>query len=404
MRNPLKAALAACVLSTISFPALADVKAGIDAWERGDYPTAIAAWRPLAEQGDADAQFNLGQAYRFGKGVPVDLALAELWYRRAAGQGHVQAEDNLALVLFQAGKHKDALPLIRKAADRGDARAQFVLGTILFNGDLAQRDWPAAYAYTIRAANAGLPKAQLRLTEMDRYLSPEERHKGQSLAQQMDASAAAPEGQGQPIAPPAPALLAARSQALPPPAQAMPPAPSTESPLPIAPPMAAPEAAPERSAPDATAQPPQSAAPVPPASGQMTAEPPAPLPTPVPDPVPAPGPVPVPGPVPAPVPVATSPSQTRPVQTPLPQPFAKPSPAARGWRVQFGAFSDPKGARMLWQTLRLRVSGLAGLNPQFERAGSVTRLRAGPLANQAAAQHLCNQAKGIGQACLVVAP
>ena len=48
-------------------PALADVKAGVDAWQQGDYAKAIAQWRPLAEAGDPDAQFNLGQAYKLGR-------------------------------------------------------------------------------------------------------------------------------------------------------------------------------------------------------------------------------------------------------------------------------------------------------------------------------------------------
>ena len=60
------------------------VKAGIDAWQRADYPRAVAIWRPLAEGGDADAQFNLGQAYRLGRGVPLDLAAAKIWFERAA--------------------------------------------------------------------------------------------------------------------------------------------------------------------------------------------------------------------------------------------------------------------------------------------------------------------------------
>ena len=57
-------------------PAFADVKAGVDAWSRGDYRKAVEEWRPAAIAGDADAQFNLGQAYKLGRGVPVDMAMA----------------------------------------------------------------------------------------------------------------------------------------------------------------------------------------------------------------------------------------------------------------------------------------------------------------------------------------
>ena len=43
--------------------------AGVDAWTRGDFPAAVKEWQAGAARGDADAQFNLGQAYKLGKGV-----------------------------------------------------------------------------------------------------------------------------------------------------------------------------------------------------------------------------------------------------------------------------------------------------------------------------------------------
>src|SRR3546814_11652875 len=59
--------------SMLAAPALADVKDGVDAWQAGNYQAAVAEWRPLAIAGDADAQFNLGQAYKLGRGVLTDL-------------------------------------------------------------------------------------------------------------------------------------------------------------------------------------------------------------------------------------------------------------------------------------------------------------------------------------------
>jgi TPR repeat protein len=64
-------------------PALADVKAGVDAWSAGRYEQAIKEWRPLADRGDADAQFNMGQAYRLGRGVPIDSKIAQSWFEKA---------------------------------------------------------------------------------------------------------------------------------------------------------------------------------------------------------------------------------------------------------------------------------------------------------------------------------
>ena len=67
---------AAAATIALSSPALADVKAGVDAWERGEFAKAVEEWRDPAAKGDADAQFNLGQAYKLGRGVPMDLKQA----------------------------------------------------------------------------------------------------------------------------------------------------------------------------------------------------------------------------------------------------------------------------------------------------------------------------------------
>ena len=85
------------VLSIIGLavPAWADFQAGMDANNRGDYATALREWRPLAEQGDADAQYYLGVLYDFRKGVPQDFAMAREWYEKAAAKGHAGAQNNL---------------------------------------------------------------------------------------------------------------------------------------------------------------------------------------------------------------------------------------------------------------------------------------------------------------------
>src|SRR3954463_9319086 len=94
----------AALVVALSAPASAQsVKAGIEAWQRADYAAAVAIWRPLAEKGDADAAFNLGQAYRLGRGVPTNLAAAKTWLERAADKGHVDAQTTLGLLLFQNG-------------------------------------------------------------------------------------------------------------------------------------------------------------------------------------------------------------------------------------------------------------------------------------------------------------
>jgi uncharacterized protein len=182
----------ASVLAVIASPALADVKAGVDAWSRGDYAAAIKEWRQPAIAGDPDAQFNMGQAYKLGRGVPVDLELAEDWYRRAALQGHLQAEDNYGLVMFQSGNRQRALPFIEKSAARGEPRAQYLLGTALFNGDMVKKDWPRAYALMTRASALGLTPASASLAQMDKYIPLDQRQKGLVLARDLEATASRP--------------------------------------------------------------------------------------------------------------------------------------------------------------------------------------------------------------------
>jgi len=165
------------------------VKDGVDAWDHGDYRAAVTTWRPLALAGDADAQYNLAQAYKLGRGVPVDLILAQQWFRRAALQGHALAEDNYGLSLFQNGDHPAALPWLQKSAARGEPRAQLVLGTMMFNGDSVEKDWVKAYAWVSRSAAAGLDKAAQALAQMDGYIGADDRRKGLELAKTYEAEA-----------------------------------------------------------------------------------------------------------------------------------------------------------------------------------------------------------------------
>lgn len=184
IRFSLLAALVAAVAT--ASPALAPktVRDGISAWQRGDYAAAVAIWQPLAEKGDADAAFNLGQAYRLGRGVAVDLAAAQKWLQKSAASGHLDAQTTLGLLLFDSGSRDAALQWLKRAAERGEPRAMLVYGTALFNGDGVQRDPVLAYAYVSRAAAQGLDPAKSTLAEMDKILPVEIRQKGVAIALQ----------------------------------------------------------------------------------------------------------------------------------------------------------------------------------------------------------------------------
>ena len=179
--------VSAAALSAVAVQA--DVKTGVDAWVRGDFGGAVAEWRPLADRGDPDAQYNLGQAYKMGRGVPADLRIAQTWYEKAAQQGHPQAAANLGLILFQNGEKQRAIPWLKMGAAVDDPRAEYVLGTALFNGDVAGKDWPRAYALMSRAAAQGFPPAAANLQSMDQYIPEGQRRQGLALAEQIERSA-----------------------------------------------------------------------------------------------------------------------------------------------------------------------------------------------------------------------
>ena len=172
----------------------ASVRGGIEAWQKGDFAAAVAAWQPLAAKGDADAAFNLGQAYRLGKGVPIDLARAQGLFEQAARKGHADAATTLGILLFQNGNRTGGMRWLRKSAEAGEARAMLLYGTALYNGDGVASDPVTAYAFVSRAAAQGLGPAKATLADLDEAMPIEDRRKGVALAQAMVAGkvAAAP--------------------------------------------------------------------------------------------------------------------------------------------------------------------------------------------------------------------
>ena len=213
--------IGALALTCGAIPARAQsVTAGIEAWQRKDYAAAVSIWRPLAEAGDADAAFNLGQAYRLGRGVPINLSAAQTWLQRAADKNHVEAQGTLGLLLFDSGNRPGGLRWLKSAAEKGDARALLVYGTALFNGDGVQQDPVRAYAYVSRAAAQGLAPAKTTLAQMDQILPVAQRQKGVAMALSM-ATAQTPVKKSATKAPPkAPAkpAVAAATPKPPPPA------------------------------------------------------------------------------------------------------------------------------------------------------------------------------------------
>jgi TPR repeat protein len=111
---------------------------GWEAYDQGRFSEALEVWQPLARQGNADAQINLGIMYDYGKGVAENPALAAHWYLRAAEQGHASAQFNLGQLYLQ-GKGVEqntqlAIHWLQQAAHQDFAIAQYNLGVLYAEG------------------------------------------------------------------------------------------------------------------------------------------------------------------------------------------------------------------------------------------------------------------------------
>jgi hypothetical protein len=157
----------ALLLWLSAVPGWAGFEEGVQAYKNGDYPTAMREWLPLAQQGDARAQFLLGTLYAQGHGVQQDYGAAAQWFRRAAEQGHVAAQYNLGVRYHEGrGVPRDpgqAAAWFQRAAQQGFARAQYNLGVLYANGDGVPRDPSQAAQWFRRAADQEDPKAQYNL-------------------------------------------------------------------------------------------------------------------------------------------------------------------------------------------------------------------------------------------------
>jgi hypothetical protein len=415
------------------------VRQGVELWRAGDYAGAVAMWQPFAAAGDKDALFNMGQAHKLGRAVAKDPVLARDYYRRAAVQGHLPAQANLGILLFQAGEKPEAMKWLKAAADKNEMRAQYVLGVAAWNGDGLPRNLTLAYAYLARASAQGLPEATTALNTLTGVISPLERANGWAIATSLQAGNGIPaafSGEKAPVAV-AKADVFSRDQVIKPLPKVVEPVkaegvPAVSKPAPVV------------------------AAVVPPKPVVVEARPApvsAPVPTPVvaakPLPVVAPKSAPVVVPVPAPAPVVVARAEVadasppvarqapapalpavktvdlpasgaptvaaKPVETapklavkpvePKPKPVetaaAKPAKPA-GWRVQLGAFSKKTQAEAAWTEVKAKQKTVVGSKqPIYEESGAITKLQLGPFASKDAARDACAKIAFSGRACFV---
>ena len=156
--------------------------------------TALAEWKPLAEQGDARAQHYLGKMYAIGLrdlyGVPLlqDYKEAAKWFRLAAEQGHADAQYNLG-EMYHKGEgvlqdYKKAVKWYRLAAEQGDAMGQFNLGFKYNNGDGVPQDSVYAHMWWNIASVNGSKGSSKNRDLIAKDMTPSQIAKAQELARQ----------------------------------------------------------------------------------------------------------------------------------------------------------------------------------------------------------------------------
>jgi TPR repeat protein len=138
------------------------VQQGREAYDRGDFKGALAAWREAAEAHSATAQNELGSVFQTGRGAPQDYVEALKWYSMAADQGDAAGLANVGW-LYEMGwgvgqDDSEALRRYRAAADKGYVPAMTNLASLYERGKGTPRDFAAALKWYQEAWQRGADK------------------------------------------------------------------------------------------------------------------------------------------------------------------------------------------------------------------------------------------------------
>lgn len=174
------------LLSPISWSA--DFAKGQEAYDSGNYETALTEWQVLAEEKNAAGQFGMGLLHDNGFGVPLDSLQAAKWYLSAAEQGHGEAQCNLA-VMYENGwgvtqSDEEAFKWYSLAAEQGLAAAQYSLGKMYKSGFGVTKDNVLAHKWLTIAFERGNNSARFKRDTLASKMSVEDVAKSDELAQE----------------------------------------------------------------------------------------------------------------------------------------------------------------------------------------------------------------------------
>ncbi len=148
-----------------------DFEAGLYALEKGEFITALYKLQPLAEEGHADAQFNLGTMYLKGDGVRKDYGQTAKWYTLAAKQGHLKAQMPLGAIY-------------KSAAEQGDIECQHRLGKMYIDANNFPHSDVKAYMWLSLAASRGFKDETDLIDTITKRMTPEQIAEAEKLAQE----------------------------------------------------------------------------------------------------------------------------------------------------------------------------------------------------------------------------
>lgn len=165
-----------------------DFQRGLQAAKKSDYQTALQEWRPLAEQGHAEAQSSLGVMYYNGEGVIQDYQESMKWHRLAADQGHAGSQFSLGLMYYNGEgvlqDYQEAVKWYRLAAEQGHAKAQNNLGLRYYNGDGVVQDYLYAHMWMNIATSLGNRNARNNRDHVQGRMTAEQIAQAQQLARE----------------------------------------------------------------------------------------------------------------------------------------------------------------------------------------------------------------------------
>ena len=169
-----------------------DYNAGLAAEESYKFAEANTYYKKAAEKGYAPAQYKMGEiSGHIYDNKEDDLKHKAKWYTKAAEQGYVDAQIDLATMYFnneitskdsdgivdwinnlfrlEGSKNRiEALKWHTKAAEHGDAKGQFAMGLVFYQGNFVSQDYKEAFSWITKAAEQGYTHAQETLEEMYR--------------------------------------------------------------------------------------------------------------------------------------------------------------------------------------------------------------------------------------------